>query len=182
MAHDCAGMSRLDNDGMIFKNSSVDGSDPKKRKRFRLWVIVMSLMGGGVVAVLIALGIQDHDDHVLAAQMIQSEAGLKTTGARIADIKDHEFKIMADYVNAYARVEPLLHDYDHKLREYIDLCNKAQLRDARRLLINIEPLHHRDNSDVCRNTWTIIELMGQIKRGGPNRLRRLARSRLELGA
>jgi hypothetical protein len=60
---------------MIFENSSVDGLDLKKRsRRFRLWMIVISLIvGGGVVFALIALGIQNHDDHVLTAQMLQTE-------------------------------------------------------------------------------------------------------------
>src|SRR5450759_4295006 len=115
MAHDCAGMSPLDNAGMIFKNSSVDGADLKRRpERFRFWMIVIALIvGGGVVAVLVAIAIQNHDDHVLTAQMIQTETDLKTTGARIADIKDRHFTSMADYVNAYSHVAPLLDDYDH---------------------------------------------------------------------
>jgi hypothetical protein len=164
MAHDCAGMSPLDNAGMIFKNSSVDGADLKRRpKRFRFWMIVIALIvGGGVVAVLVAIAIQNHDDHVLTAQMIQTETDLKTTGARIADVKDRHFTSMADYVNAYSHVAPLLDDYDHKLHEYVDLCNRAQLRDERWLLINIKSLHRRHNSDICRDASGIIELIGQI--------------------
>jgi len=149
---------------MIFKNSSVDGADLKRRpKRLRFWMIVIALIvGGGVVAVLVAIAIQNHDDHVLTAQMIQTETDLKTTGARIADIKDRHFTSMADYVNAYSHVAPLLDDYDHKLHEYVDLCNRAQLRDERWLLINIKSLHRRHNSDICRDASGIIELIGQI--------------------
>jgi hypothetical protein len=148
----------------MFKTSNVVRSDPERpAKKFRLWVIAISLILLGIaLTIAVAVGIQKHNDHVLAAQMIQSETRLKTTGARIADIKDHEFKTMAEYVNAYARVEPLLNDYDHTLREYVDLCNSAQLRDETGLLINIQPLRHRHNSDVCRNTWQVIELIGKI--------------------
>ena len=46
-------------------------------------------------------------------------------GGTIVEIKDHRFGSMADYINAYARVEPLLNDYDHTVHEYVDLCNKA---------------------------------------------------------
>jgi hypothetical protein len=70
-----------------------------------------------------------HEDHVLTAQMIQAETDLKTTGAKIADIKDRHFTSMADYIHSYSHVAPLLDDYDHKLHEYADLCNRAQLRD-----------------------------------------------------
>jgi hypothetical protein len=69
---------------------------------------------------------------------------------------------MADDINAYARVEPLLNDYDHELHKYVDLCNRAQLRGEGGLLPNIKPLRHRHNSDVCRNASGMIELVGQI--------------------
>jgi hypothetical protein len=148
---------------MIFNNSSVDGADPKRRtKRSRLRVTVISMLATGVLSVLAVFAIQNHEDHFLTAQMIQTETNLKTTGARIADIKDRHFTSMADYINAYSQIAPLLDDYDHKLHEYVDLCNRAQLRDERWLLINIKSLHRRHNSDICRNTSGIIELTGQI--------------------
>jgi hypothetical protein len=149
---------------MIFKNNCVDELDVQKRpKKSRFWMVVVSLIvTGGVVAGVVALGIQNHEDQALTAQMLQTESDLKTMGSRIADIKDHRFGSMADYINAYARVEPLLSDYDHKLHEYVDLCNKAQLRDERGSLITIKPLHHRRNSEVCRNASGMIELIGQI--------------------
>jgi hypothetical protein len=149
--------------GMIFNNSIVDGADLKRRtKRSRLWVTVISMLVAGVVTVLAVFAIQNHEDHVLTAQMIQSETDLKTTGARIADIKDRHFTSMADYINSYSHLAPLLDDYDHKLHEYADLCNRAQLRDERWLLINIKSLHRRHNSDICRDASGIIELTGQI--------------------
>jgi hypothetical protein len=120
------------------------------------------LSAGGVVFASIALGIQNHDDHVLTAQMLQTETDLKTMGGTIVEIKDHRLGSMADYINAYARVEPLLNDYDHTVHEYVDLCNKAQLRDEGGVLINIKPLRRRRNSDVCRNASEMIELIGQI--------------------
>ena len=120
------------------------------------------MLAAGVVTVLAVLGIQNHEDHVLTAQMIQTETDLKTTGARIADIKDRKFTSMAEYVSAYSHVAPLLDDYDHKLHEYVDLCNRAQLRDERWLLINIRSLYRRHNSDIRRNASGIIELTDQI--------------------
>jgi len=148
---------------MIFNNSSVDGADPKRRtKRSRLWVTVISMWVAGVVTVLAVFAIQNREDHVLTAQMIQTETDLKTTGARIADIKDRHFTSMTDYINAYSHVAPLLDDYDHKLHEYVDLCNRAQLREERWLLINIKSLHRWHNSDICRDASGIIELTGQI--------------------
>src|SRR5260370_35961764 len=83
-------------------------------------------------------------------------------GARIANIKDHEFKTMAEYVAAYAAIEPLLTEYDQKLQEYSELYNTAQQRDKKRGLINIQRLHNRYNPEVWRNTSELIALIREI--------------------
>jgi hypothetical protein len=108
------------------------------------------------------LGVQIHDDHLLAARIIQTEAELRAIGAGIADIKDHEFKTMAEYVAAYAQIEPLLTKYDQKLQEYSELYSTAQQRDQKRGLINIQRLRNRYNPEVWRNTSEIITLIREI--------------------
>jgi hypothetical protein len=69
---------------------------------------------------------------------------------------------MAEYVNAYAQVAPLLDDYDHKLEAYADLCVRAQRRDAKRSLINILRREHPYSSEVWSNASEIIQLVRQI--------------------
>ena len=98
-------------------------------------------------------------DRLLTAQIVGSEAELRATGARIAQIKDHEFGSMPEYVNAYTQVEPLLGDYDRELQEYGDLCNRAQQRDRTRWLIHFQ--RHRYDPEVWRNSSEIIELIRQ---------------------
>jgi hypothetical protein len=151
-------------DGMAFTNSSVDHSTPKQHATgFRLWIIIISLfLAGTVAAVLLAIGVQHHNDQQLAAQMMRSEVELQTTGARISGIKDHKFKTMAEYVDAYVQVAPLLDDYDPKLEAYADLCNRAQRRDERRSLINILRNQKSYSSDVWRNASEIIQLVRAI--------------------
>jgi hypothetical protein len=77
-------MARLDEDGMLFKNSSVDPSEPKRpATRFRFWVIVVSLvLAGAFLTVVVAIGIQHRNDRLLSAQLIQSEVKLQTTGGQ----------------------------------------------------------------------------------------------------
>jgi hypothetical protein len=151
-------------DGMAFTNSSVDHSTPKQHATgFRLWIIIISLfLAGTVAAVLLAIGVQHHNDQQLAAQMMRSEVELQTTGARISGIKDHKFKTMAEYVDAYVQVAPLLDDYDHELQEYADLCERARRRDERRSLINIMRGQKSFSSDVWRNASAIIQLVREI--------------------
>jgi len=145
-------------------NNTVNRSESKKETtRFRLWIIIISLfVAGTVVAVLVAIGIQRHNDQQLAAQMIRSEVELQTTGARISGIKDHEFKTMAEYVDAYVQVAPLLDDYDHELQAYADLSERARRRDERRSLINIMRSQKSFSSDVWRNASEIIQLVREI--------------------
>src|SRR6266576_836760 len=159
---------------MIFRRSSVDQSEaetapetmsePKgAAKGFRVWVIAgSSIFLGVVLSVAVALAIQRHNDRVLDAQVAQSESELRTLGAQIAAIKDRQFGTMSEYVAAYARVEPLLKDYDQKLQQYGELCSTAQQRDQKRGLINIRRLYNRYNTEVWRNNSEILELVRQV--------------------
>jgi hypothetical protein len=90
-------MSQLDKDGRMFTNSNGVPSDSKRpAKRLRLLIATSLVLAGGALTIAVALAIQDHNDRILTAQMAQSEAELKETGAKIADIKDHEFTTMPD--------------------------------------------------------------------------------------
>src|SRR5258708_40068301 len=151
----------MNKDDAMFGSSGFDPSESKgAAKRLRIWIAVVCLtVTGSVLGVAVVLGIQNHEDHVLTAQITQTEAELRLTGARIANIKDHEFKTMAEYVGAYAQVEPLLIEYDQKLRECSDVYNTAQQRDQKQGLLNIQRLHNRYNPEVWRNTSELIALI-----------------------
>src|SRR5712664_2856577 len=153
----------MNKDDVMFRSPTVDQSEPKvTAKRPRIWITAVSLIVASTLGVAILLGVQNHEDHVLTAQITQTEADLRVTGARIANIKDHEFKTMAEYVVAYARGEPLLTEYDQKLQEYSELYNTAQQRDQKRGLINIQRLHNDYNPEVWRDTSELIAIIRQI--------------------
>jgi len=141
----------------------MDQSESKiATKRLRIWIIAVSLIVASVLSIVTVLGIQNHEDHVLTAQITQTEAQLRALGAQIADIKDHEFMTMAEYGVAYAQIEPLLTEYDQKLQEYSQLYETAQQRDQKRGLINIQRLDNRYNPEVWRNTSELIALIREI--------------------
>ncbi len=134
-----------------------------QKNQILVWVsAASSIVFTLVLIVAIALGIQNHNDRVLGAQVAQSESELRTVGAQIAAIKDRQFGTMSEYIAAYARVEPLLKDYDQKLQQYSELCSTAQQRDQKRGLINIRRLHSRYNAEVWRNNSELIELVRQV--------------------
>jgi len=149
---------------VIFGSSRVDPSAPEgAAKGRRIWITVVCVIAfGSVLAVGLTLGLQNHEDHVLTAQITQTEANLRVLGGRIANIKNHEFKTMAEYVAAYAEIEPLLTEYDQKLQEYSELYTTAQQRDQKRGLINVRRWHSRYNPDVWRNTSELIALIREI--------------------
>ncbi len=134
-----------------------------RKNQILVWVsAASSIVFTLLLIVAIALGIQNHNDRVLGAQVAQSESELRTVGAQIAAIKDRQFGTMSEYIAAYARVEPLLKDYDQKLQQYSELCSTAQQRDQKRGLINIRRLHSRYNAEVWRNNSELIELVRQV--------------------
>ncbi len=138
-------------------------SEPKAAaKRRRIWIIALLLIVTSALSVAIILGVQNQEDHALTAQITQTEAELRVMGARIANIKDHQFETMAEYVAAYAEIEPLLTEYDQKLQQYSGLYSKAQERDQKRGLINIQRLHNRYNPEVWRDTSELIALIREI--------------------
>ena len=58
----------------------MDQSEPKAAaKRQRTWMIAVALITASALGVAILLGIQNHEDHVLTAQII---AGQKVTQER----------------------------------------------------------------------------------------------------
>lgn len=125
-------------------------------------IVISLIVSVAVLTVVVAIALQHHNDRLLSAQLIQSEVELQTTGTRIADIKDHKFKTMAEYVNVYASVEPLLKDYDHKLQAYADLCVRAQRIDEKRSLISILRREHPYSPELWSNASEIIQLVRQI--------------------
>jgi len=94
----------MNKDDGMFRPGGMDQSEPKAGvKRLRIWMIVVALVVASALGVGIVLGVQNHEDHVLSAQITQTEAQLRALGAQIADIKDHQCKTIAEYVAAYAQ-------------------------------------------------------------------------------
>jgi hypothetical protein len=94
------------------------------------WVIsVSSIVIVVAIFLAITVAVQNHNDRELEARIEQSESELRVVGAQISNIKDHQFGAMGEFIEAYARVEPLLGIYDQKLQPLSDLCNIAQERE-----------------------------------------------------
>jgi hypothetical protein len=127
------------------------------------WVVAASsivIVVGLVLAITVA--IENHNDHELGDRIAQSESELMVVGGQIAEIKNHQFGTMSEYIEAYARIEPLLNTYDHKLQQLSDLCNIAQERDRQQRLIHMRRLFGRYHPEAWRDAREIIGLVRQI--------------------
>jgi hypothetical protein len=132
--------------------------NPKRARVIAASSIVIVV--GLVLAITVA--IQNHNDRELGDRIAQSESELMVVGGQIAEIKDHQFGTMSEYIEAYARIEPLLDTYDHKLKQLSDLCNMAQERDRELRLVHMQRLFGRYHPVAWRDAGEIIGLVRQI--------------------
>ena len=114
------------------------GEYNRKHPKRSLVFIVLTAVLIGLAIDVIAEGIENRNGRVLDAQITESQSEMRLVGAEIAQIKDHDFESMAQYIQAYVRIGPLVNDYDQKLQKYSDLYRRAEQRDQHRSVIHFE--------------------------------------------
>jgi hypothetical protein len=130
-------------------------------KRSLIFIVLAAILIGLVIDV-IAEGIESHNDRVLDAQITESQSEMRLVGAQIAQMKDRDFEFMAQYIQVYARIGPLVNDYDQKLQKYSDLYRSAEQRDEHRSVIHFGHARLRHQPEVWRDGWKIIDLVRQV--------------------
>jgi hypothetical protein len=130
-------------------------------KRSLIFIVLAALLIGLVIDVIVE-GIESHNDRVLDAQITENQSEMRLAGAEIAQMKDHDFESMAQYIQVYARVGPLVNDYDQKLQKYSDLYRSAEERDQHRSVIRFGRARLRHQPEVWRDGWKIIDLVRQV--------------------
>jgi hypothetical protein len=152
------GAGRSDNPNVTMNPAEYCRSHPKRSLIFIVLVAVLI----GLVIEVIAVGIESHKDRVLDAQITESQSEMRSIGAQIAQMKDRDFESMAQYVQVYARIGPLVTDYDQKLQRYSDLYRSAEQRDQRENLIHFGRARLRHQPEVWRDGWKIIDLVQRV--------------------
>lgn len=130
-------------------------------KRSLIFVVLAAVLIGLVVDA-IAMGIENHTDRVLDAQITESQSEMRLVGGQIARMKDRDFESMAQYIQVYKRIEPLVDEYDQKLQRYTGLYRIAEQRDQHRSVIRFGRTRLRHQPDVWRDGWKIIDLVRQV--------------------
>jgi hypothetical protein len=152
------GAGRSDNPNVTMNLAEYYRSHPKRSLIF----IVLAAVLIGLVIDIIATGIENHNDRVLDAQITESQSEMRLVGAQIAQMKDREFESMAQYIQVYARIGPLVNDYDQKLQRYTDLYRSAERRDQQKSVVDFGRARLRHQPDVWRDGWKIIDLVRQV--------------------
>jgi hypothetical protein len=146
------GAGPSDNPNVTMNLAEYYRSHPKRSLLFIALVAV--LIGLSVDA--IAVGIENHNDRVLDAQITESQSEMRLVGAQIAQMKDRDYESMAQYIQVYTRIEPLVNDYDQKL------YRSAEQRDEHWSVIHFGRARLRHQPQVWRDGWKIIDLVRQV--------------------
>jgi hypothetical protein len=152
------GAGRSDNPNVTMNVAEYYRSHPKRSLIF----VVLATVLIGLVVDAIAVGIENHTDRVLDAQITESQSEMRVVGGQIAQMKDRDFKSMAQYIQVYTRIEPLVNDYDQKLQGYTGLYRIAEQRDQHRSVIHFGRARLRHQPEVWRDGWKIIDLVRQV--------------------
>ena len=135
-------------------------TENEKKKGARRYAILITIVV--VVVAVVAFGIQERNDRVLAEDLGRTGVELQVLGRQIGDIKDADLVSMNDYISAYAQVEHLQSEYDQKLQKYNELYSLARKRDSDRGIFNVERFHGKHHPETWENMTEIIDLVHQI--------------------
>src|SRR5438045_5425199 len=135
-------------------------TENEKKRGARRYAILIAI--AVVVVAVVAFGIQERNDRVLAEDLGRTGVELQVLGRQIGDIKDADLVSMNDYISAYAQVEHLQSEYDQKLQKYNELYSLARKRDSDRGIFNVERFHGKHHPETWENMTEIIDLVRQI--------------------
>jgi hypothetical protein len=134
----------------------------RKHPKRSLLFLVLTAVFVGLVVDAIATSIETHDDRVLDAQITESQSEMRIVGAQIAGMKDRDFESTAQYIQVFARIGPLVNDYDQTLQRYTDLYRSAEQRDQQKSVIHFGRARPRHQPEVWRDGWKVIDLVRQV--------------------
>ena len=153
-------------------------------KALRLHKVVTGLVGGTfatVLCVAITFGIQNGSDRHATAQVQAATKGFQDVATKIGAIKSRDLETTKDYIDSYEEMEPLLTDFDAKLKQFTDTISAMEQRDRTRGPLNIQRLYGRhkewlvwdestfellrQDSELTRKQIQVVEQMAQLPPG-----------------
>jgi hypothetical protein len=117
-------------------------------KALRLHKVVTGIIGGmfaTVLCVAVTFGVQNGSDRRATAEIEKATKGFQDVAAKIGAIKSRDLKTTEDYIDSYEEMEPLLTDFDAKLKQFTDTISAVEQRDRARGPLNIQRLYAKHN-------------------------------------
>lgn len=111
---------------------------------------VTGIVGGlfmTALCIAIAFGIQSGNDRRSTAQIESATKGFQDVATKIGAIKSRDLQTTQDYIDAYEAIDPLLGDFDVKLRQLTDALSEAEQRDRSSGPLNIQRLYGRKSKE-----------------------------------
>jgi hypothetical protein len=116
-------------------------SEARNLRRHKRVSMAMGALFVAMLCIAITFGIQNGGDRRTTIEIEQGTKDFQSVAVKIGGIKGRELKTTKDYIDAYAEIEPLLSDFDDRLRRFTGILKDSQERDKNRGPLNIQRLY-----------------------------------------
>ena len=97
-----------------------------------------------VLCVAITFGTQNGSDRMLTAEVENGMKGFQDIAAKIGSLKTEELRTTKNYIEVYEEMEPLLDEFDAKLKHFDDVLSEASRRYRDRGPLNIQRIYSNE--------------------------------------
>jgi len=97
-------------------------------------------------------GIENGHDRMSTTEIEQGAKDFQAVAEKIGSIKSREFTTTQDYIEGYAEIDPLLTEFDGRLKRFNDIIAEADRIDKSRGPLNIQRLYPKHQQWM---TWDV---------------------------
>lgn len=134
---------------------------PYNTTRHRRVAVALGALFAIIVSLAIIFGIQDGIDRMGAAEIEQGRKDFQELAAKIASIKSRDLRTARDYIEAYEEIEPLLAEFDSRLRHFNEILVETERSVKNRGLLNIERLYGGRQQDWLSWDVKVLDVLRQ---------------------
>jgi hypothetical protein len=115
---------------------------------------VTGIIGGlfmTALCIAITFGVQNGNDRQSTAQIEAATKGFQDVATKIGAIKSRDLRTTKDYIDAYEAIDPLLGEFDGKLKQFTDVLATTEQRERTRGPLNIQRVYGKNSKEWL--TW-----------------------------
>lgn len=130
-------------------------------KRHKRVTIGLGAFFSVILSVAITFGIQNGNDAMATAQLEEGKKDFQDVAEKIGAIKSRDLRTPKDYIEAYEEIQPLLDEFDAKLRHFSGILSEAKQRDRNRGPVNIRHLYGSEHKEQMVWSEQVFDLIRQ---------------------